>query len=233
VIPLGAAAYSLYQLRKPSNHLGRWLLRDMNRRHSELTDWGLSQVYVGTELAILDVGRGGGRTLEKLAALAPSAHVVGIDHATGSVAESEAHNRALIADGRIEVKRASVDHIPEPDGRFDLATAIETHYYWPDLVGGFREIRRVLRQGGTLIVIAEAYRDARLGWLTATVLAPIGGRVLTSDEHRRSSRLSTCSAIGDRLTRSCTGGGRPTVPGSAGSGGFMSGRSQAAADATA
>jgi ubiquinone/menaquinone biosynthesis C-methylase UbiE len=48
--------------------------------------------------------------------------------------------------------------LPFPDGLFDLVTAVETHYFWPDLPADMREIQRVLRPGGTLVVLAEAYK---------------------------------------------------------------------------
>jgi SAM-dependent methyltransferase len=181
----GLTTYLLNQVRKPSKWLGRLFLKDMSRRHAALTDWGLGHVSIGPQLAILDVGCGGGRTLAKLAALAPRARVVGIDYAPGSIAESQAYNRALIAAGRVEVKRAAVDQLPEPTGRFDLAAAIETHYYWPDVAAGCREIRRVLRDGGSLILVAESYREGARGRLAALALAPLRAAVLTVEEHRK------------------------------------------------
>ncbi len=182
---LVGAMYLLNQLRKPSRYLGRLVLKDMSRRHTALTDWALSQISIGDQQAVLDVGCGGGRTLAKLAALAPQARVVGIDYATGSVAESCAHNAALIDAGRIQVKQAVVDRLPEPDGGFDLATAIETHYYWPDVVAACREIRRVLRPGGVLLLVAECHRDGLEGWLTYVFLLPLRAKVLSADEHRQ------------------------------------------------
>jgi SAM-dependent methyltransferase len=91
IAALTLAWYLQNQVRRPSRWLGRLFLRDMNRRHSALTDWGLGHVEIGRQQAILDVGCGGGRTLAKLAALAPGARIVGIDDAAGSVRESKSH----------------------------------------------------------------------------------------------------------------------------------------------
>ena len=63
---LVGAMYLLNQLRKPSRYLGRLVLKDMSRRHTALTDWALSQISIGDQQAVLDVGCGGGRTLGKL-----------------------------------------------------------------------------------------------------------------------------------------------------------------------
>lgn len=175
--------YVARQVRKPDRWAGRLFLKRMNDQHSPLTDWGLQYVRIEPRFEILDVGCGGGRTLEKLATLAPEGHVCGVDFAAGSIVESQRRNAKRIDAGRVEVRHASVDHLPYPEGRFDLVTAIETHYYWPDLVGGLREIRRVLRPGGTLLVVAELHRDGPLGGLYRIVMAPLSGAVLSAREH--------------------------------------------------
>jgi len=44
---------------------------------------------------------------------------------------------------------------------FDAVTAVETHYYWPDLVADLREILRVLEPAGALAIIAESYKGGK------------------------------------------------------------------------
>jgi len=56
-----------HQWNQPSGWIGRLLLRNMNTRHSRVTDWGLSHVKIGPRDTVLDVGCGGGRTIGKLA----------------------------------------------------------------------------------------------------------------------------------------------------------------------
>ena len=53
-------------------------------------------------------------------------------------------NKKLIEAGRAEIHQASVSKLPFPNDQFDLVTAVETQYYWPDLVNDMREILRVL-----------------------------------------------------------------------------------------
>jgi len=152
------AVYVLNQVRKPDKWVGRFFLWIMNQSHSGVTDWGLRHVRVERQFTILDVGCGGGRTIQKLAALAKDGTVYGVDYADGSVAASRGKNAQLIQAGRVEIKQASVSQLPFPENQFDLVTAVETQYYWPDLVKDMQEILRVLKPGGTLIVIAESYK---------------------------------------------------------------------------
>jgi ubiquinone/menaquinone biosynthesis C-methylase UbiE len=175
----GGAVYLGRQVKKPTRFVGRLFARLMNGSHSALTDWALTHFRVDRDAKVLDVGCGGGRTLEKLAELATS--VYGIDYAPGSVAESRAHNKRIIAEGRVHVEQASVSRLPFTDDFFDLVTAIETQYYWPDVVNDMREILRVLKPGGRLIMVAESYKGGRGDWLLGSVMKLIGSHRLSVD----------------------------------------------------
>ena len=148
------------QCQNPTGWLGRLVLRNMNSRHSKVTDWGLSQASIGKQDVILDVGCGGGRTVSKLAAIAPQGKVYGIDHSTESVAMAMRTNKQWIDIARVEVREASVSRLPFSEGAFDVITAVETHFWWPALPTDLREVLRVLKPGGRLIIIAEVYKGA-------------------------------------------------------------------------
>lgn len=180
----GLVAYVLHQARKPSKWFGRFFLRAMNEGHSSMTDWGLAHVAIQTHFTILDVGCGGGRTVEKLAALAPDGMVCGIDYADGSIAASRMHNDHLIKAGRVVIENASVSQLPFPDHHFDLLTAVETQYYWPDLPGDMREILRVLKPGGKLLVIAETYKGGKYDKLKWPVMWLLRSSHLSVSDHR-------------------------------------------------
>jgi len=184
VLLVATLIYTLNQVRKPTRWAGRLFLWIMNRSHSSVTDWGLRHVAIEEHFAILDVGCGGGRTIEKLAALAPKGIVYGVDYAKGSVAASRGTNAQLIQAGRVEIKHASVSQLPFPEDEFNLVTAVETQYYWPDLIKDMQEILRVLKPGGTLIVIAENYRNGAYDKLQGPVMKLLRSTNLSVGEHR-------------------------------------------------
>lgn len=139
---------------------------------------------VPKDAVILDVGCGGGRALGRLAASAPDGQVVGLDDSAASLAVSRETNAKEIAAGRVRVAEGSVTALPFPDCTFDIVTAIETHYYWPDLPVNVREVMRVLRPGGTFALIAETYRGGPLGVLYGMVMPLLGAAFLSDAEHR-------------------------------------------------
>ena len=174
------------QCQKPSGWMGRFVLWRMNVSHSGVTDWGISHVKVEKHYTILDVGCGGGRTIEKLAALAPEGKVYGVDFSQESVAASTRQNAQLVKAGRVEVLHGSVSQLPFSESMFDLVTAVETHFWWPDLAGDMREIFRVVKPGGRLVIIAEVYKGANttVSRLAEKYAAASGMKLLSSEEHR-------------------------------------------------
>ena len=174
------------QCQNPSGWLGRLVLWNMNSHHSKVTDWGLSQVSIGSDEIILDVGCGGGRTVSKLAAIATHGKVYGIDHSSASVATARRMNRQSIDIARVEIREASVSRLPFSENAFDAVTAVETHFWWPALPADMREVLRVLKPGGRLIIIAEVYRGSEA--LTAKAVEKYSektGMVLLSVEQHR------------------------------------------------
>ena len=146
--------------RKPVGLGGKLMVAAMNLGHQALARGGLGFLNVGPEAEILDCGCGGGANLHALLKRCPKGTAVGLDYSPVSVAASRKKNRAAIAAGRCRVEQGDVSALPFEDEKFDLATAFETVYFWPDLPKSFREIRRVLRPGGTLLICNECSGDA-------------------------------------------------------------------------
>lgn len=181
-----AAKTRVNQFQKPTGQPGRALLARMNKFHSKLTDWGLAQAPIEKNYSILDVGCGGGRTVSKLAAVATQGKVWGVDYSEESVAATKRTNAKKIRSGVVEVCQAFVSRLPFARDTFDLVTAVETHYFWPSLHKGLREIFRVLKRGGTFLLIAEVYVSANTTSAQLQRKFPdlAGMTVLTPAEHR-------------------------------------------------
>jgi len=158
----------------------------MNLSHSRLTDWGLQNVSIQNDSTILDVGCGGGRTVSKLAAIAAQGRVYGVDYSEESVAATKRTNARWIDLSRVDVRHGSVSQLPFPDAMFDLVTAVETHFWWPNLPGDMREVFRVTKPGGAFIVIAEVYKGAitAVSKLAEKYASRTGMTMLSVGEHR-------------------------------------------------
>ena len=99
---------------------------------------------------ILEVGFGPGVAIERLATLAPGGRVDGIDVSRQMLELATLRNTEAIQRRQVILHQGSVEAMPFDDGTFDVVLAINAMQVWPDVPGGLREIRRVLRPGGRL-----------------------------------------------------------------------------------
>jgi ubiquinone/menaquinone biosynthesis C-methylase UbiE len=175
-----------HQCQKPSGWLGRIVVWNMNSRHSKLTDWGLSHLSIKPGDTVLDVGCGGGKTVGKLAGMANRGKVYGLDYSEVSVAMARKLNAGWIDKGRVEIREGTVSELPFTNEMFELVTAVETHFWWPDLAVGFGEVRRVLKPGGSVLIVAEVYKGAatRMAKLVEQYAPKTGIKLLSVEEHR-------------------------------------------------
>jgi len=142
--------------RKPEGFFGKLMVAGMNGgSHAAMASWGLDKTSVPQEGEILDIGCGGGANIGRLLARSKAAKVTGVDYSPVSVAKSVKVNADAIAQGRCEVREANVAKLPFNDGRFSLATAFETVYFWPDIEKSFAEVRRTLADGGMFLIVNE------------------------------------------------------------------------------
>ena len=138
----------------PQGRMGRAMLKFMNLCHAPLTNWGLKLVDIQDGWTMLDIGCGGGATLQRLLKRSRGATVYGIDISEESVAKAKKVN-ADVLDKQVFVAQGSAEKLPYEDRKFDLVTAVETVYFWPNLPDCLQEVRRVLKFGGKFAILVE------------------------------------------------------------------------------
>ncbi len=147
----------LKQCGRPTSEEGKKLAEKMNEHHYPLTSWGLEIVQISHSDTILDIGCGGGRTISTLAEKATGGKVFGIDHSPDCVKWSEEYNQSLVEKGIVEVFHSSVEKMPFQDNLFNLVVAVETIYFWPDILNSFKEVHRILKPDANFLIVNEMY----------------------------------------------------------------------------
>jgi len=61
-------------------------------------------------------------------------------------------NAQAIRESRCKVVEGSVAELPFGKDTFDMVTAFETIYFWPDIEHCFNEVKRVLKDGGVFAI---------------------------------------------------------------------------------
>ena len=138
----------------PKGQMGRAMLKFMNLCHAPLTNWGLKLVNIQNGWTMLDIGCGGGATLRRLLKRSEGARIYGIDISEESVAKAKKVN-AKVLDKQVFVSQGSAEKLPYEDGKFNLVTAVETVYFWPNLPNCMKEVNRVLKKGGKFAIMVE------------------------------------------------------------------------------
>jgi SAM-dependent methyltransferase len=98
------------------------------------------------DLYLLDCGCGTGHNLATL--LRPYGFAFGFDLTPAGLVHARAAG--------LRLARADMAHIPFQSGRFDLVTSFDVLQYIPDDAGVMKEIARVIKPGGGLVVTAAA-----------------------------------------------------------------------------
>lgn len=148
----------------PKGRMGRAMLKFMNMCHAPLTNWGLSLIGIQDGWTMLDIGCGGGATLQRLTKRSKGSMVYGIDISEESVAKA-ANVNAAVLNKQVFVTQGSAEKLPYEDWKFDLVTAVETVYFWPNLPHCLQEVRRVLKPGGKFAIMVEV-ADENSKWVT-------------------------------------------------------------------
>jgi ubiquinone/menaquinone biosynthesis C-methylase UbiE len=141
--------------RKPEGIGGKIMVAVMNKGHEPLSQWGFNHLALKADDFVLDIGCGGGANVAKLVKRCPEGIVAGVDYSQVSVDRSTFVNRKAVAAGRCMLVRGSVSDIPFEEETFNLVTAFETVYFWPDIVNTFRSVYHVLKDDGVFFICNE------------------------------------------------------------------------------
>ena len=144
---------------RPQGFWGKMMIKSMNKGHSELTDWALVHLEIKRNYNALDIGCGGGKTVSKLCKRIGNGKVFGIDYSELCVEKSKKLNKNNIMCGKASILQSAVSSLPFEDNKFDVITAVETYYFWPDKLNDLKEVYRVLKSGGKLLLVFEMVKS--------------------------------------------------------------------------
>lgn len=123
---------------------GHWWYRGRRRILDEL----MRSLDLAPGATILDAGCGSGRNMVDFARYGT---VTGVEISDASL------ERARMR-GVGEVVQCSITEMPFPDGHFDVAVCLDVVEHIEDEQGALRELHRVVRPGGSLMITVPAYQ---------------------------------------------------------------------------
>ncbi len=150
--------------RKPEGLGGKLMLAMMNVGHRALADWGLQFAEIAKNARVLDCGCGGGANIRTMLKKCPNGEVKGVDYSPVSVEKAKKVNEDAILNGRCVILQGNVADLIFAANQFDLVTAFETIYFWPDLLPrAFREVQPRAQTGRHVSHLQRVRRRQRKG----------------------------------------------------------------------
>lgn len=135
-------------------YVAGWVMghRSSNVRRNR---WVVSLLDVQPCDRILEVGFGPGVAITELSARAPNGVVYGVDHSEVMVRLARRRNAAAVRAGRIDLRLAGVDKLPDFGAPLDKVLAVNSTGFWPEPVARLVALRELLRRGGTIAVASQ------------------------------------------------------------------------------
>lgn len=169
----------------PTGLLGRLGGRIMARTNRDTVRRAIALLEIQPNDRVLEIGFGPGVGIELLARAATSGQVAGIDPSIEMLRQARARNAEAVAAGRVALRLGSAESLPFDDSSFDKALATNSMQLWPDTLVGLRELGRVLRPGGRLVLSFTRHsRQSRKGLIELLARAGFPDAVLHSDRER-------------------------------------------------
>lgn len=181
----------------PRGLLGTLAGRIMRRTNRQQEVAELLDVRPGHH--VLEVGYGPGVLLGLLAGRVGDGRVCGVDPSPEMRDLAIRGNRAAVEAGRVEVRIGSADATGFPDAAFDRVVTVNTVVFWPDLEAGLRELHRVTKPGGRVLIAwhggSNPSRMTRMHALPGHVLARIESAMADVFTDVARHELSTLTAF--------------------------------------
>jgi ubiquinone/menaquinone biosynthesis C-methylase UbiE len=130
----------------------------MEKGHRPVGEQAIDLMNIPADARVLDVGCGSGWATRLMAEKAQDGRVVGIDISDEMIRLARESSASF---SNVEFQIASAEKLPFDDAQFTHAFSMESLYYYADIPGALKEIRRVLSRGGFFFTVVDLYEENR------------------------------------------------------------------------
>ncbi|MEN7547158.1 class I SAM-dependent methyltransferase [Rapidithrix thailandica] len=139
--------YMAAQLRCPSGQEAVEVAQKLNVNNGKMTQRVIEQLSLVAGQKVLEIGMGNGAFIPEVLAKAPDLHYYGLELSEEMVKEAQ---KAVADLPNAQILHGSSEKLPFEDHQLDAVFTVNTLYFWEEPIVHLREIKRVLRTGGTL-----------------------------------------------------------------------------------
>ena len=140
------------QLGHPAGLAGHVVARGLNRGNKQLMTTAVQALEPSPGATLADVGFGGGLGLRLLLDATDGSIVHGVEVSDAMLHRAQTTFKDELSTGRLLLHRASIEQLPLGDASLDGAITVNTLYFVPELDRAFRELARVLKGTGRVVI---------------------------------------------------------------------------------
>jgi ubiquinone/menaquinone biosynthesis C-methylase UbiE len=138
------------QAEKPTGFFGILSAKAMAYGHKDFYSNTASVLQLTKEDEFLEIGFGSGMFINKYATNVKS--ITGIDYSADMVTLARSINKELVNHKKAVFLQGDALLLPFADNSFTAICAIESFYFWSDPLKALKEIYRVLKPGGRVVI---------------------------------------------------------------------------------
>ena len=149
------------QAARPWGSIGRAFGWMMLRVNGPMNARAVAALEMQQGETVLEIGCGAGDAVARLVRDGEARRIIAVDHAPDMVAAARKLNQAAMRDGLVDIRECPVSEMPFRDGSFDAVLAVNSIQFWPHLRLDLKEVLRVLKPGGRLVVAMRMTMEFR------------------------------------------------------------------------
>jgi ubiquinone/menaquinone biosynthesis C-methylase UbiE len=153
------------QFGRPTGWRGQAIGHVMAIKNAGMNQLAVELLDVAPDTRVLEIGFGPGKAIFEAARRATGGLVAGIDRSEVMLRQAERRNRRFIAAGRVELRQGDVAALPFENASFSRVFEVNSFHHWPSPSEGLCEIRRVLCEGGRLLLCLRMKHPTRSFWV--------------------------------------------------------------------
>jgi ubiquinone/menaquinone biosynthesis C-methylase UbiE len=140
----------------------------MSEWNSETAEWyadkygeyatnrlAVDELYLPNNAIVVDIGCGTGAALRHASSKFDKGSLIGIDPVPRMIEIAREKTSSHSHASRIEFREGSAENVPVEDELADIVFAFDTLDHWQDVGQGLKEVHRILRPGGKLVIVKD------------------------------------------------------------------------------
>ena len=153
ILRLMSKKFLAAQLCQPSGLFGKLMMADVLNKHNEkMNHFAVERLDIQATDKVLDIGFGGGATIEEMLKTIDTGKIYGIDLSQVMVEQAKQKFKLGIESEKVSIEFGDVKQLPFTESTFNKICTVNTIYFWDEPLANLKEIKRVLKSDGKLVI---------------------------------------------------------------------------------